>query len=427
METHDFPQDTKARRFCLTLMGEARLCYETLRPIQIDWDAFKEHFQQQYSKFGSTREQYFHVWRSFHFDENVDTIDSYINWVKQVVALLNYGEPQILELFKNTLPSRLYCMLYQINDLRTIIETAKRVLTKEKLDKQKAGQSSMSPFMKASQEYSKRNSEKGVSFGALETIDRHSDSMDKLASLVSKLDLKLDKWETQYRPQVYQAKNRECRQRQDSYRSRDRSYSRDHGQYNYRGRRNYNNNNNRNYRDNSRSRNRNSYGNGYRRNDRHDSRPNYRGNNGFDNRQHYRRDNYRQDNWDQRYRNRSVSQDRGRSRPRYRSNSCENSYSRNRYSNNRDQSRSRDRRQRSRTNSRDRDNSRTRSRSSSHVSTNRDRPRCYRCNEYVHFARECPNALTDDSSDELEGATLQMLTQEESPVLNYTEMEDLNM
>ena len=40
--------------------------------------------------------------------------------------------------------------------------------------------------------------EKGVSFAALETIDRHCDSMDKLASLVSKLDMKLDKQETQY-------------------------------------------------------------------------------------------------------------------------------------------------------------------------------------------------------------------------------------
>ena len=54
------------------------------------------------------------------------------------MALLNYGEPQVLELFKNTLPSALYYMLYQINDLRTAIETAKRVFTKEKLDKQKA-------------------------------------------------------------------------------------------------------------------------------------------------------------------------------------------------------------------------------------------------------------------------------------------------
>ena len=106
----------------------------------------------------STREQYFHVWRSFHFDKNVDTTDTYITRVKQVVALLNYGEPQILEQFKNTLPSKLYYMLYQINDMRTTVETAKRVLTKEKLDKQKIGQSSVSLFMKGSKENGKKNS-----------------------------------------------------------------------------------------------------------------------------------------------------------------------------------------------------------------------------------------------------------------------------
>ena len=201
--------------------------------------ALQECFQQQYSKFGSTREQYFHVWRSFHYDENTDTIDSYIGRVKQVAALLNYGEPQVLELFKNTLPSRLYYMLYQIDDLRTAIEIAKRVFTKEKIDKQRTGQSSASPFMKASQENSKKNCEKGVSFGALETMERNSDNIDKLTSLVSKLDMKLDRKENQYRPRIYQDRNRGCGQRQDSYRSRDRSYSRDHSQYNNnRGRRN---------------------------------------------------------------------------------------------------------------------------------------------------------------------------------------------
>ena len=124
-------------------------------------------------------------------------------------------------------------MLYQINDLRTTVETAKRVLTKEKLDKQKMEQTSASPFMKASMDSKKKNSEKGVSFDALDIIDRHSDSMDKLASLVSKLDMKLDKQETQYKPKVYQGRNRGSRQRQDSYRSKDRSYSRDHNQYNH--------------------------------------------------------------------------------------------------------------------------------------------------------------------------------------------------
>ena len=45
---------------------------------------------------------------------------------------------------------------------------AKRVLTKEKIDRQRKGQSSTSPFMKAIQE-SKRSYEKRVTFDALET------------------------------------------------------------------------------------------------------------------------------------------------------------------------------------------------------------------------------------------------------------------
>ena len=88
METHNFPEEAKVQRFCLTLTGEARLWYETLKPKEIDWMALQECFRQQYSKFGSTREQYFHVWRSLHYDENTDTIDSYISKIKQVAALL---------------------------------------------------------------------------------------------------------------------------------------------------------------------------------------------------------------------------------------------------------------------------------------------------------------------------------------------------
>ena len=42
----------------------------------------------------------FHVWRSFHYDENAEMIDAYVNRIKQVTILLNYDEPQILELFK---------------------------------------------------------------------------------------------------------------------------------------------------------------------------------------------------------------------------------------------------------------------------------------------------------------------------------------
>ena len=136
METHNFPEVTKVQRFCLTLTGETTLWYETLRPIAVDWTGIQECFRQQYSKFGNTREQLFHVWRSFHYDKNAETIDAYVNRIKQVAALLNYGEPQILELFKNTLLSQLYWVLFLINNLRGAVDAAKRVLMKEKIDRQ---------------------------------------------------------------------------------------------------------------------------------------------------------------------------------------------------------------------------------------------------------------------------------------------------
>ena len=64
--------------------------------------------------------------------------------------------------------SRLYYLLQQVDNFNATIETAKRILTKEKIDKQKTAQSSTAPFMKASQEKSKKN-EKGVLCGALDT------------------------------------------------------------------------------------------------------------------------------------------------------------------------------------------------------------------------------------------------------------------
>ena len=104
-------------------------------------------FRQRYSKLGNTHEQLFHAWRSFTFDENTKTIDSYVIEIRQVTTLLGYEEPQILEVFKNTLPTKLYWVLFPIEDLRQAVETVKRILTKEKLDRQLTGQSSNSPFM----------------------------------------------------------------------------------------------------------------------------------------------------------------------------------------------------------------------------------------------------------------------------------------
>ena len=36
METHNFPEVVKVQRFCLTLTGEARLWYESFRPIVVN-------------------------------------------------------------------------------------------------------------------------------------------------------------------------------------------------------------------------------------------------------------------------------------------------------------------------------------------------------------------------------------------------------
>ena len=42
----------------------------------------------------------FHGWRSFHYDENLETIDAYVNHIRQVATLLGYEELQVLEVFK---------------------------------------------------------------------------------------------------------------------------------------------------------------------------------------------------------------------------------------------------------------------------------------------------------------------------------------
>ena len=104
MEAHNFPEGDKVRCFCLTLIGEARLWYESLALLDDNWPALQNKFRWQYSKIDNTPEQLFHAWRTFKFDENTDTIDSYVLRMSQAAAMLNYGEMQILENFKNTLP-----------------------------------------------------------------------------------------------------------------------------------------------------------------------------------------------------------------------------------------------------------------------------------------------------------------------------------
>ena len=184
--------------------------YKSLRSINVDWVGLQNIFRQQYSKIGNTREQFFHTWRSFHFDENVEMIDAYVNHIRQIATLLGYQEPQILEVFKNTIPTKLYWALFPLMDLRQAVETAKRVLMKEKIDRQLTGQNSLIPFMNM-----RDNPNKRVTFDMTDDIEQ---KLDKWTVMMGKLVTEDEGQSKQFKPQVYQS-NKGTGQNRGGFRS----------------------------------------------------------------------------------------------------------------------------------------------------------------------------------------------------------------
>ena len=61
----------------------------------------------EYSEIENTREQLFHAWRLFHFNENTETLDSYVTSIRHVATLLGYGDPQLLDVFKKYTPHKI--------------------------------------------------------------------------------------------------------------------------------------------------------------------------------------------------------------------------------------------------------------------------------------------------------------------------------
>ena len=118
--------------------------------------------------------------------------------IRQVATLLGYGEPQILEVFKNTLPTKLYRILFPIEGLRQAVHTAKRILIKERLDKQLTGQTFASPFMSV-----RDGTERRVSFN---TRDELADKIDKLTLVMSKLAAKDSHERKPFKLQIYKSR-----------------------------------------------------------------------------------------------------------------------------------------------------------------------------------------------------------------------------
>ena len=106
--------------------------------------------------------------------------------IKQVSRLLGYGDPQVLEVFKNTVPNWLYWVLFAIDNLHDAVETAKRFLTKVKIDRQMTGQNS-TPFMRMIEK--KR---KSVSFDANDVLEKTNENMEKMTALMDKMYIKLE-------------------------------------------------------------------------------------------------------------------------------------------------------------------------------------------------------------------------------------------
>ena len=163
----------------------------------------------------------FHVWRSFHYDENVEMPDAHVTRIRQVARLIGCGDLQVLEVFKNTVPNRLYWVLFPIDNCREAVETAKRFLTKEKIDRQMTRQSS-TPFMKLNDKKGK----KAVSFDAKDVLERNSKNMERMTALMDKMYIKLDQKDVSYNPQIYNNNNNWRRNRSFS---RERNYNGNRG------------------------------------------------------------------------------------------------------------------------------------------------------------------------------------------------------
>ena len=112
--------------------------------------------------------------------------------------MLGYEDLQVLEVFKNTVPNRLYWVLFFIDNLHDAVETAKRFLTKEKIDRQMTGQST-TPFMKVTDK--KR---KSVTFDAKDALEKTSENMERMTALMDKMYIKLEQKDVPYKPQIYQ-------------------------------------------------------------------------------------------------------------------------------------------------------------------------------------------------------------------------------
>ena len=82
-------------------------------------------------------------------------------------------------------------------DLRQAVEMEKRILTKEKIDRQLAGQTSSTPFMSIKEGFGKKV--------ALNTLDGIEQKRDKLMDMMGKLVMEDKGHNRPFKPWIYQS------------------------------------------------------------------------------------------------------------------------------------------------------------------------------------------------------------------------------
>ena len=154
----------------------------------------------------------------------------YVLRIRPVVRLLGYGEPRCWKYLRTLCQIDYIGCCFLLITLHEAVETAKRFLTKEKIDRQMTGQSS-TPFMKLNDK--KR---KTVSFDTRGVLERTSENMEWMMALMDKMYIKLDQKEVPYKPQIYQRgrEQNRCNFRQSNNWRRNRSFSRECGYNNNR-------------------------------------------------------------------------------------------------------------------------------------------------------------------------------------------------
>ena len=180
METHNFPEGDKVRCFHLTLIGEAQVMVWITSTIRWWLACLYKINSGDNTQNRHTPKQLFHAWRTFKFNENTDTVDSFCSKNESGSSNAKLWRNADIREFQDTLLHQLYSTIINVNNLRDAINLAKEYWPRKSwtdnwLDNHPL-HSWEQPVMTII--HPKTIIKKGVTFDAMEMLERNSDCID---------------------------------------------------------------------------------------------------------------------------------------------------------------------------------------------------------------------------------------------------------